>query len=194
MIKPVSQRARWKNHERAVAKFFGVRRNVHGRGDAGTTRTDVVADISSTIIALTNSRFTRCFVECKYSHGINWKPFKIMAKFAEGTGAASKDHLHRPTPIVQWKSFLMFYLSDFDKIFKDVIANPHKNMCNCLDVISTYAIGHCSLKIPDYIEQYWDQVATDTKDYGNKETLPLVCLGNSSKKKIVLFNTEWIGF
>jgi len=190
--KPVSQRARWKNHERAVAKFFGTTRNVHGRGDLGTTRTDVVAEVPEDMLLDGLCAYTHLYIECKYSFGIDSKVHSVMNKATKGTGL---DHFKsKYTPLVIWGDYYMYYLEDFWTLFIE-IAFENNIFSDLESFVNTYGVAHCHLKVPKYINDYWAQVTTDVENRDKDKiegAAPFVCIGDSSKNKVILFNVKWL--
>jgi hypothetical protein len=189
MPKPTSIRQRWKRHEREVAKFFGTVRNVHGRGEEGITGSDVVADLAKwdTPAAhefYTDGPYSHIFIECKYTYGTESMPFRVMTTAKEGT--AAKD-----VPFVTiWGPYLLIYLDDLDKLLVDHYC-PSDNF---LGALIKYGVYRCNRQVPKYMDKWWEQVTDDVKAQEDKEEIkavfPIVCLGNSSRKKIALFKVR----
>jgi len=189
MTTNISIRARWKKHERAVAKYFGTTRNVCGRGEEGFTGSDVVVDIAGTAsFYLPNPKsYTHIFVECKYTFGDESMPFKIMKDACKGTNVSHPKNKGK-TAILSWGPYILCYLDESSSVVCHATGcGVHSVRHDCF----SFGVYQCNRLVPKYLDEWWDQVIDDIEgrdtDKIRYTPLPLVCLGNSSKKRIIVY-------
>lgn len=196
MVKPESIRKRWKNHELAVAKYFGTVRNIHGRGPGGDTGTDVVVSMREWL-SVEQYELVRAgipeyvYVECKYTYGNTNRIHTIMNKYRNDGY----------TLVTLWQNYVLCYLYDFEYVFVEIMGSSYcgnydkaRNRAGLADFLQSYEVRHHPGKVPGYVRAWWEQARRQVtkrallKD--GKSCVPVVCVGNSSKRKVVLFNKE----
>lgn len=201
MAKPSSVRDRWKRAERSVAQFFNTTRNVHGRGPAGETGTDVVADLPNWLDEAPSmfSEFRFMFVECKYSHGTDNTTFNHFRELREASSMTKKQNSTK-VYVCNYGDFLITSLDSVPFVMGDILLPKlgidglqfHKDS---LSFSSQYGIVHSAKKAPGYLYKHWDQVCKDV-DYFNEgkkyeKAIPMICMSSSYKEKLALFNRTW---
>lgn len=201
MAKASSIRDRWKRMERSVAQFFNTSRNVHGRGPAGETGTDVVADLPNWLdeapAMFSDYRFL--FVECKYSHGTDGTIFKHFREMREASSMTKKQNSTK-IYVCNYGDYLMTSLDSVPFVMGDVILPKlsidglqyHKDP---LSFSSHYGIVHSAKKAPGYLDKYWSQVCRDVEEFNEgkkyEKAIPMVCMGSSYKEKLAIFSRSW---
>ena len=192
----------WKRHERLIASYFNTTRNIFGRGKFGFTSTDVVAELDDELwskICLENRMQydpeclpTHLIIECKYNSGRDGPLFKSMSQAQDACGSIrSYDRFL----ISRWKNVTCSYLSDFPKVFTDILLPMYMDTGQKIPIdISKVGIHHNSRRLPGYIKKYVMQAKKDTEICWdqNRDWVPmyLVCMGNSSKEKIMIYDNK----
>lgn len=201
MAKSSSLRDRWKRHERSVAQFFNTTRNVHGRGPAGETGTDVVADLPIWLDEAPGvfSDYRFMFVECKYTNGTDSNIFNHFREMREASGMTKKQNSTK-VYLCSWGDYLLCALDSVPFVMGDIILPKlgidgfqfHKDP---LSFSSQYGVVHSSKKAPGYLTKYWEQVCRDIDDYNDgkkyEKAIPMVCLGSSFKERLAMFSKSW---
>lgn len=201
MAKQSSVRDRWKRHERNVAQFFNTSRNVHGRGPAGETGTDVVAVLPDWLDESPGlfSQYRYMFIECKYSHGTDGVTFKHFREMREASSMTKKQNSTK-IYVCNYGDYLITSLDSVPFVMGDFILPKlgidglqfHKDH---LSLASQYGIVHSTKKAPGYLDKYWEQCVSDVSTFneGRKYELaiPMVCMGSSFKEKLAIFNRSW---
>lgn len=201
MAKPSSQRERWKRMERSVAQYFNTTRNVHGRGPAGETGTDVVADLPNWLDEPPSlfSDYRFLFVECKYSNGTDGAIFNHFRELREASSMTKKQNSTK-VYVCNYGDYLITSLDSVPFVMGDILLPKigidglqfHKDP---LSILTQYGTVHSSKKTPGYLDKYWDQVTRDVdifnEDRKHEKAIPMVCMGSSFKEKLALFNISW---
>jgi hypothetical protein len=201
-IKKQRSKDAWKRHERLIASYFNTTRNIFGRGKFGFTSTDIVAKLDDELwnkICLenrieydSNLLPTHLIIECKYNTGRDGPLFKSMSQAQDGCGAIKAYDRYL---ISRWKNVTCSYLSDFPRVFTEVLLPMYMLGKEKISVdLSKIGVHHNCRRLPGYVKKYVSQVKKDTEACWdqNRDWIPmyLVCMGNSSKDKIVIYDNK----
>lgn len=187
--------------ERNVAQFFDTTRNVHGRGPAGETGTDVVCDLPKWLDEPPSafSSYRYLFVECKYSHGTDGAIFKHFRELRESSGMTKKQNSTK-IYLCNFGDFLICSLDSVPFVMGDVLL-PKMNIAGLefhkdpLSIVSQYGIVHSPKNAPGYLSKYWDQVVNDVTNFNEdrkyEKAIPIVVMGSSYREKLALFHRSY---
>ncbi len=201
-VKKQRSKDAWKRHERLTANYFNTTRNIFGRGEFGFTSTDIVAKLDDELwskICLENKLEyvsellpTHLIIECKYNSGRDGPLFKSMSQAEDACGVTKS---HDKFLISRWKNVTCSYLSDFPRVFTEILLPMYMlgKEKTAVD-ISKIGIHHNSRRLPGYVKKYVSQAKKDTELSWdkNRDWIPmyLVCMGNSSKDKIMIYDNK----
>lgn len=174
----------WKQHERIVARYFGVERGRRGDHFGQEKSCEVVAKIDEWDYAsrhdikngttIYNNGFAGVVVECK--QGYSKKPVEIMREA----------HLHNPDPkkrhsIVSWGDFAMTWMTDrsgfrtFDRVWNRYIFDKFTLAQASQDVYIEWP----KLQVPKYLNDFYAQAqeyVEEAEKQFNGGVFPLVAL------------------
>ena len=152
----------WKQHERIVARYFGVEREKRG-DDFSRSGCDVKALVREWAIAAGGYNLTGRFpamdnglgvlVECKQGYS------DIPAKLFKQAQNSNPDPKTRTT-VMFWGTYGFSWLYDpygnraFDKVWNDLVCESEKSI---YDFINDYAAFWIGRKVPDYLTKCFDQ-------------------------------------
>jgi len=192
----------WKRKEREVAKYFGVERNIHGRGASGSASSDVVVpvpewyiqdqDLFSMNAAL--APISHLFVEVKYSKSMDLRAFNLFDEIKTHAGGKKPivDGGRKPITIMHWHDYMFFNLNDLPRVLFDLITSS-TNM-HPMTIAKQYINVRTHYMFPNYLQKFWDQVEKDVFKHRESKgwnPLPFVCLTCSRKSQLVMFNTKF---
>ena len=135
---------------------------------------------------------THLIIECKYNAGRDGPLFKSMSQAQDACGSI---RCYDRFLISRWKNVTCSYLSDFPKVFTDILLPMYMTDVEKIPIdISKVGIHHNSRRLPGYVKKYVAQAKKDTEICWDKNRdwtpMYLVCMGNSSKEKIIIYDNK----
>ena len=149
----------WKQHERIVARYFGVERGKRGDHFGQEKSCEVVASLdawnkasndASSGIPIFSRGYAGVVVECKC--GYSKKPMELMRD-------ATKRCPSGLTPVLIWGPYMMAWMQDrsgertFDKVWNDLI----RPSLRLNQFFVKYYAESVHLKVPKYLDDFYRQ-------------------------------------
>lgn len=176
----------WKNHERKVAEFFGVKRRARG-ADFGQSDIEIVVPPGKYVYTVAKANSVPIFVECKYRKNLG-----IVDSF--------RDHYKKTPssaiPLLRIGTHFFCDLNDFGKLYEWIEAIYCKDINTIINIPLNFNIKTLDIKLPKYISEYIEQA----KQYRNKvseykEVIPLACVTSyKSNHRVVCLDLKDIPF
>lgn len=175
----------WKVHERKVARYFGVERNLRG-DDFSRKNCDVIAPLTSwekvTEAKVNNTPGdVECIVvECKYRADLGLH--KLMSEVGSNSTYTEK------VPIAVWGEYFMCWLTnpitkqrDFDTAWVNLITNYPGYLWLC----KVFHVETLRRMVPSYIQEYIEQAydyALDNRKKNGYGAFPVAAIRCSNKR------------